>query len=233
MGSEPNFSTIRYAVHDRVLTITFDRAERRNTVNYPMLDELLEAFDCAAADDRIRVFVVAGDGEFFSAGTDLSTGSGGYDARFGLPFTQRGIVPESCATWFLPRIVGIATAVDWSVTGRLFPAAEAHAGGLVHQLFPADQVLDRAHELAAQIMSTTSAVSVALTRQLMWRQLGSPHPMSANRLESKALIALGQMGDAKEGVAAFKEKRAAAFPLTVADLPDFYPWWADEPFDEG
>jgi enoyl-CoA hydratase/carnithine racemase len=153
-------------------------------------------------------------------------------ARFGLPFARRGIVPESCATWFLPRIVGIATAVDWAVTGRVFDAREALARGLVSELHPAGQVLTRAQELAATIAQHTSAVSVALTRQMLWRQLGEPHPLSANRLESNALLALGSMVDAKEGVAAFKEKRQAAFSLSVpADLPEFYPWFQEEPFD--
>ena len=249
---------------------------------------MLDAFARADADDDVRAVVVTGTGEFFSAGTDLSTGAGGYDAdspgfkplrggnrdvggelalrifdsrkpviaaingtaagigvtmvlpmdvrigaegsRFALPFTRRGIVPESCATWFLPRIVGIATAVDWAVTGRTFGADEALAAGLVRELLPADQVLPRALEVATEIAERTSAVSVALTRQLLWRQLGEPHPLAANRLESKALLALGGMADAKEGVASFKEKRPAQFPLTVADLPDFYPWWSEEPF---
>jgi enoyl-CoA hydratase/carnithine racemase len=153
-------------------------------------------------------------------------------ARFGLPFARRGIVPESCATWFLPRIVGIATAVDWAVTGRIFDAQEAFARGLVSELKPAGEVLPRAQELAAEIARHTSAVSVALTRQMLWRQLGSPHPMSANRLESKAFLALGAMADAKEGVSAFKEKRPPAFTQSVpGGLPDFYPWFTEEPFD--
>ncbi len=290
MAHAPQYETIRYAVRDRVVTITFDRVEQRNTVTYRVLDEMLDAFDRAAGDDDVRAIIVTGDGDFFSAGTDLSAGSGGYDvesagfkplrggtrdvggelalkifdspkpviaavngtavgigvtmilpmdlriasetARFGLPFTRRGIVPESCATWFLPRIVGIATAVDWAVTGRIFPAAEAYTAGLVHELVPAGEVLARARAVAEEIASTTSAVSVALTRQMLWRQLGSPHPISANRLESKALLALGQMADAHEGIASFKEKRPAAFPLTVGDSPDFYPWWSEEPFDD-
>jgi enoyl-CoA hydratase/carnithine racemase len=154
-------------------------------------------------------------------------------ARFGLPFTRRGIVPESCASWFLPRIVGISNAVDWAVTGRIFDAEEAHRAGLVRELAPPDEVLDRAQQVAQDIAENTSAVSVALTRQMLWRQLGSPHPISANRLESKALLALGSMADATEGVAAFKEKRPAQFPLRVpGDLPDFFPWFEDEPFDD-
>lgn len=273
-----------------VLTITIDRPAARNTITYAVLDQLLEAFDRADRDPDVRVVVVTGAGDFFSAGTDLSPEGGGYEiagsafkplrggtrdvggelalrvfastkpviaaingtavgigvsmvlpmdvriaadtARFGLPFVRRGIVPESCATWFLPRIVGIATAVDWAVTGRIFEADEALRAGLVRELVPADRVLARAHEVAHEIAANTSAVSVALTRQMLWRQLGAPHPMSANRLESQALLALGVMDDATEGVAAFREKRAAQFPLRVPeDLPDFYPWFTDEPFD--
>jgi enoyl-CoA hydratase/carnithine racemase len=154
------------------------------------------------------------------------------EARFGLPFTRRGIVPESCATWFLPRIVGIATAVDWAVTGRVFDADEAHAAGLVRELCPADEVLPRALDVAHDIASTTAPVSVALTRQLLWRQLGSTHPMSANRLESQALLALGATDDPPEGIASFREKRPPSFPSKVpGDLPSFYPWFEDEPFD--
>jgi len=281
---------LRSQLEGRVLTITIDRAAVRNTITYPVLDELLDAFAQADADPEVRAVVVTGAGDYFSAGTDLSAGSGGYDAdstgfkplrggtrdvggelalrifgltkpvvaaingtavgigvtmvlpmdvriaaegaRFGLPFTRRGIVPESCATWFLPRIVGIATAVDWAVTGRIFSADEALAAGLVRELVPAADVLDRAQAVAREVAESTSAVSVALTRQLLWRQLGSPHPMSANRLESQALLALGRLPDAAEGVASFKEKRPAAFPMRVpGDLPDFYPWFTEEPFD--
>ncbi len=283
-------SAVRYEVADGIATVTIDRPERRNTVTYGVLDELLAAFARTDEDDDVRAVVVTGVGEFFSAGTDLSSGSGGYDAdatgfkplrggtrdvggelalrvfgsrkpviaaingtavgigvtmvlpmdvriaaegaRFGLPFTRRGIVPESCATWFLPRIVGIATAVDWAVTGRLFSAEEALAAGLVRELAPPDAVLARAQAVGAEIAEQTSPVSVALTRQMLWRQLGSPHPLSANRLESSALLALGTMPDAREGVAAFKQKRPARFPSRVSrDMPDFYPWWQEEPFD--
>jgi enoyl-CoA hydratase/carnithine racemase len=273
-----------------VLTLTINRPAARNTVTYALLEALLDAFAAADADETVRAIVVTGAGETFSYGTDLSTGSGGFDAdatgfkplrggrrdiggelalrifnstkpviaavngtavgigvtmilpmdvriaadsaRFGLPFTRRGIIPESCATWFLPRIVGIASAVDWAVTGRIFDAQEAFARGLVGELVPADEVLLRAQELAAAIAQQTSAVSVALTRQMLWRQLGSSHPLSANRLESNALLALGAMADAKEGVSAFKEKRPAAFSSSVpGDLPGFYPWFSEEPFD--
>jgi enoyl-CoA hydratase/carnithine racemase len=138
-------------------------------------------------------------------------------------------VPESCSTWFLPRIVGISRAVEWAVTGRIFDADEALAAGLVRELVPADRVLDRAMDVADQIASSTSPVSVALTRRMLWQQLGVDHPMHANVVESRALLALGTGPDAREGVAAFRAKRAAEFTSRVsADLPDFVPWW-DEP----
>jgi enoyl-CoA hydratase/carnithine racemase len=154
------------------------------------------------------------------------------DARFGLPFTRRGILPESCATWFLPRAVGISRAVEWATTGRIFSAAEALDAGLVRELLPADRVLERAREIAREVADNTSPVSVALTRQMMWRLLSAHDPLEANRLESKALLALGRSPDAREGVAAFRERRPATFTSSPrSDMPDFYPWWPDEPFD--
>jgi enoyl-CoA hydratase/carnithine racemase len=151
------------------------------------------------------------------------------DARFGIPFVRRGIVPESCASWFLPRVVGISRAVDWAVTGRIFDANEALSAGLVHELVPTDDVLTRAHEIGAEISTQTAPLSVALTRQLMWKQLGSPHPMDANRLESQALAAVQRGPDTAEGIASFIEKRPPHFAQRPSrDLPDFYPWW-DEP----
>jgi enoyl-CoA hydratase/carnithine racemase len=153
------------------------------------------------------------------------------EARFGLPFTRRGIVPESCASWFLPRLVGIARALDWVVTGRVFPAAEALAAGLVSELVPPGSVLDRALEIAGGIAATSSPIAVALARQMLWRQLSADHPMAANRLESAALLALGGSADVREGISAFREKRPARFTSRPSrDMPDFYPWWTTPPF---
>jgi enoyl-CoA hydratase/carnithine racemase len=153
-------------------------------------------------------------------------------ARFTLPFTRRGIVPESCATWFLPRVVGISRAVDWAVTGRIFTASEALEAGLVRELVPATEVLSRAREVASEIATQTAPISVALTRQMMWKLLGAPHPIEANRLESKSLLAVQRMPDTAEGVASFLEKRPPRFTLrTSRDLPDFYPWWNTPTFE--
>jgi enoyl-CoA hydratase/carnithine racemase len=153
-------------------------------------------------------------------------------ARFTLPFTRRGIVPESCATWFLPRVVGISRAVDWAVTGRIFPASEALEAGLVRELVPAADVLTRARAIAGEIATQTAPISVALTRQMMWKLLGAPHPIEANRLESKSLLEVQRMPDTAEGVASFLEKRPPRFTLRPGrDLPDFYPWWEEPSFE--
>jgi enoyl-CoA hydratase/carnithine racemase len=152
------------------------------------------------------------------------------DARFGLPFVRRGIVPESCASWFLPRVVGISRAVEWAVSGRVFGADEALDAGLVRELVPAADVLPRTVEMARDIATHSAPVSVALTRQMLWRMLGEPHPSAANRVETMALRALGASDDVREGVASFRERRAPMFTGRVGrDLPDFYPWWVDEP----
>ena len=153
------------------------------------------------------------------------------NARFGFVFARRGIMPEACSTWFLPRVVGISRAMEWCATGRVFDAHEALAGGLVRSVYHPDDLLPAARALAAEIASNTSAVSVAVTRQAFWRMLGADHPMEAHRIESRAIDALGRGPDAREGVAAFLEKRPAVFSGSAAtDLPPFYPWWPDRPF---
>jgi enoyl-CoA hydratase/carnithine racemase len=153
------------------------------------------------------------------------------DARFGFVFARRGIMPEACSTWFLPRVVGISRAMEWCATGRVFGADEALAGGLVRSVHAAEDLLTAAQALAREIADNTSAVSVAVTRQAFWRMLGADHPMEAHRIESRAIDALGRSADAREGVASFLEKRPAVFTGSAAsDLPDFMPWWSDRPF---
>lgn len=143
------------------------------------------------------------------------------DAKVGFVFNRRGIVPESCSTWFLPRIVPMQRALEWVLTGRVFDAQEALAGGLVRSLHPRDQVLAVANELAREIADQTAPVSAALARQLMWRMLGAAHPMEAHQAETHALNLRGLSADAAEGISAFLEKRQADFPDTVSsDLPN-------------
>ena len=152
-------------------------------------------------------------------------------ARFGFVFARRGIVPEACSAYFLPRIVGISRALEWCTSGRVFPAAEAHAGGLVRDVLPADRLLPAARELAQELTESSAAVSVALVRQMMWRGLGWTHPMEAHRIESRGLLARGRSADVHEGVQAFLEKRPAHFPDQVSrDMPDYFPWWQEPPY---
>ncbi|MEN8158584.1 MAG: crotonase/enoyl-CoA hydratase family protein [Myxococcota bacterium] len=152
-------------------------------------------------------------------------------ARFGFVFARRGIVPEAASSWFLPRVVGINQAMEWVATGRLFPAAEALAGGLVSRVVPEAELLPRARELAREIADNTSGVSVCLARQLLWKMLGADHPMEAHRIDSRLIHAMGASPDAYEGVQSFLEKRPANFTMKVSrDLPDVYPWWSERKF---
>ena len=124
-------------------------------------------------------------------------------ARFGFVFARRGIVPEACSSWFLPRVVGINQAMEWVATGRVFDAEEALRGGLVSELLEPDALLSRARVLATEIAEHTSGVSVALARQMMWQMLGASHPMEAHRLDSKAMNYMGGRADSREGIASF------------------------------
>jgi enoyl-CoA hydratase/carnithine racemase len=142
-------------------------------------------------------------------------------AKIGFVFTRRGIVPEACSSWFLPRLVGISQAMEWAATGRVFDAAEAQRGGLVRSVHPPGDLLAAANELAREIADNTAPVSVALARRLMWRMLGADHPMRAHQADSRAMSARGQSADAVEGVTSFLEKRAANYPDKISDgLPE-------------
>jgi enoyl-CoA hydratase/carnithine racemase len=153
------------------------------------------------------------------------------DAKIGFVFARRGIVPEACSSYFLPRIVGIGRATEWVYSGRVFQATEAHEAGLIQHLCPPDELLLKAREIATEIVENTSAVSVALSRHLLWKGLGADHPMVAHQNDSKCIFWMGQSADAAEGVTAFLEKRDARFPMTVPkDLPDFFPWWKERTF---
>ncbi len=151
-------------------------------------------------------------------------------ARIGFVFARRGVVPEACSTWFLPRLVGISQAAEWVYTGRVFSAEEALAGRLVSRVVAPDALLPTARALAREIADNSSAISVTLARQMMWKLLGADHPMDAHLLDSQAMFWTGRSADAREGIAAFLEKRPARFPLRPsADLPPFYPWWRPRP----
>jgi len=145
------------------------------------------------------------------------------NARFGFVFARRGIVPEACSSWFLPRLVGISTAAEWCYSGRVFPASEALERGLVRSVHAPDELLPAAIELAREIADNTAPVSVALTRQMLWRMLGADHPMQAHRVDSRGIQSRGASADSKEGVESFLEKRAPVYPVKVSDgLPDLF-----------
>ena len=150
-------------------------------------------------------------------------------ARFGFVFARRGIVPEAASSWFLPKIVGIAQALEWCMTGRVFDAQEALIGGLIRSVHAPADLLAEAMKLAREIADNTSPVAVAMTRAMLWRLSAEDHPMDAHRIDSRAIYRRSRSGDAQEGIASFLEKRAPIYPDKVStDLPDFFPWW-DEP----
>lgn len=153
------------------------------------------------------------------------------DAKFGFVFARRGITPEAASSWFLPRLVGVSTALEWCCTGRVFSAQEALERGLVRSLHAPDELLPAAYALAREIADNAAPVSVAMARQMIWRMAGASHPMEAHRLDSRAIQSRGRSDDAKEGIEAFLQKRPAAFPQTVSrDLPDFFDWSGEPPF---
>ena len=152
-------------------------------------------------------------------------------AKFGFVFARRGITPEAASSWFLPKVVGLQTALEWCYTGRVFDAQEALSRGLVRSLHAPEDLLPAAYALAREIADNTAPVSVALTRQMLWRMAGADHPMEAHKADSRAIQSRGAQGDAKEGVTSFLEKRAPQYPNTVsADLPDIWPGRAPREF---
>jgi enoyl-CoA hydratase/carnithine racemase len=152
-------------------------------------------------------------------------------ARMGFVFARRGIVPEACSSWFLPRLVGISQAMEWVCSGRVFAAEEALAAGLVHSVHPGEELLDAARALAREIADNTAPVSVALARRMLWTMLGARHPMEAHRADSRGMFLRGQSDDAREGVTSFLEKRPANFTDRVSDgLPDLFPDWKEPSF---
>lgn len=184
---------------------------------YDCLKPVIVAFNGSAAGMGVTMALAA----------DFRLASTG--AKFALPFVRRGIAPESASSWFLPRIVGVAQALEWMLTGATFPADEAKAAGLVRSLHEPEALMPAARALAASIAGGTAPVSVALTRQMIWRSLGMAHPMEAHRVESRGIYTRARAADVKEGVASFLEKRTPQFPNSVsADMPAFFPWWEDE-----
>jgi enoyl-CoA hydratase/carnithine racemase len=152
-------------------------------------------------------------------------------AKIGFVFAARGIVPEACSSWFLPRIVGISKALEWCYAAKLIRAEEAFETGLFRSVHAPEDLMPAARALAEEFVRNSSAVSLAMTRHMFWRMLGAPHPLEAHEIDTAAMHALGQSADAKEGITAFLEKRTPRFRDRLSEhLPKFFPWWKDREF---
>ena len=150
------------------------------------------------------------------------------DAKIGFVFAKRGVVMEACSSWFLPRIVGMGKATELAYTGRVFRAVEEKDSGLFNYVLPKEEVLEKAMEIATEIASHTSAISVALNKALLWHGLGEKDPQSAHLLDSRCFYWAGKQKDAKEGIQSFLEKRKPDFTMRPStEMPDFYPWWKE------
>jgi enoyl-CoA hydratase/carnithine racemase len=189
----------------------------------------LRIFDCTKPVIGAINGAAVGIGATMTLPMDIRLASTG--ARFGFVFTRRGIVPEACSSWFLPRLVGISAAAEWCYSGRLFPASEACERGLVRSVHEPDDLLAEARRIATEIADHTAPVSVALTRQMLWRMLGADHPMEAHRVDSRGIMERGNSADAREGVESFLEKRDPVYPVKVSDgLPDIFPDYQEPSF---
>ena len=154
------------------------------------------------------------------------------NARYGFVFSKRGIVPEACSSWFLPKLVGVSTALEWTYSGRIFGADEAKERGFVRSVHSAETLLDEAQALAREFATQTSSISVAMARHMMWRLPSADHPMEAHKIDSRGVYFTGKSADAREGVQSFLEKRPAEFPGNVStDMPEFFPWWETREFE--
>jgi len=217
---------------------TFDREAPRN---HPYLEKLRvgDTYRDGGGTNALRIYeslkpvigaingAAVGIGATIQLPMDIRMASTA--ARFGFVFARRGITLEAASSWFLPRLVGMQTALEWCMTGRVFDADEALGRGLVRSLHAPDELLPAARALAREIADHAAPVSVALTRQMLWRLSAAPHPMFAHRIDSRSIQARGQSADVREGVGAFLEKRPAVFPDRVSNgMPAFFPWW-DEP----
>lgn len=184
----------------------------------------LRIFDCTKPVIAAVNGPAVGVGVTMTLPMDIRLASEG--AKFGFVFARRGILPEACSSWFLPRLVGISQAAEWCYSGRVFGPEEAKEGRLVRSIHAPDDLLPAARAIAKEIVDNTAPVSVALTRQMLWRLLGADHPMDAHRVDSRGIASRGASADAHEGVTSFLEKRPAVFPVKVSDgLPAIFPDW--------
>jgi enoyl-CoA hydratase/carnithine racemase len=225
---------------------TFELAERKDkpqpkTVGEGKVDYSDEAIRDGGGRVTLRIFKclkpvigaingpAVGIGATMTLPMDIRIAS--TEARIGFVFSRRGIVMEAASSWFLPRLVGPQQALEWVYSGRVFDANEAHQGRLVSRVVAPDQVLPTAQKLAREIVDNTSAVSIALMRQMVWRMLGADDPMEAHKIDSRGIFDRGRSADVREGVTSFLEKRAPKFPDKVSkDMPAYFPWWDERAY---
>ena len=190
----------------------------------------LRIFDCLKPIISACNGPAVGVGATMQCAMDIRLAS--TSAKYGFVFSKRGIVPEACSSWFLPRLVGISQALEWTYTGRVFSAEEALEKGLIRSVHEPEDLLPAARKLALEFADQTSSLSIALIRNMMWKMLGADHPVVAHNIDSRGVNAMGKSTDAKEGVASFLEKRPAIFPGKVsAEMPEFFPWWERREFE--
>ena len=190
----------------------------------------LRIFDCLKPIISACNGPAVGVGATMQCAMDIRLAS--TSAKYGFAFSKRGIVPEACSSWFLPRLVGISQALEWTYTGRVFSAEEALEKGLIRSVHEPEDLLPAARKLALEFADQTSSLSIALIRNMMWKMLGADHPVVAHNIDSRGVNAMGKSTDAKEGVASFLEKRPAIFPGKVsAEMPEFFPWWERREFE--
>ena len=190
----------------------------------------LRIFDCLKPIISACNGPAVGVGATMQCAMDIRLAS--TSAKYGFVFSKRGIVPEACSSWFLPRLVGISQALEWTYTGRVFSAEETLEKGLIRSVHKPEDLLPAARKLALEFADQTSSLSIALIRNMMWKMLGADHPVVAHNIDSRGVNAMGKSTDAKEGVASFLEKRPAIFPGKVsAEMPEFFPWWERREFE--
>ncbi|MAW33177.1 MAG: enoyl-CoA hydratase [Proteobacteria bacterium] len=213
---------------------TFDFSKRKDKVNGIAPDEggllTLRLFDCKKPLIAAVNGPAVGIGATLQLPMDIRIGSS--LARFGFVFSNRGLVPEACSSWFLPRIVGISKALEWCFSGDVFDANQALQAGLIKEITTPEKLMPRAVEIATELTKKSSPVSIALTRQMMWKMLGADHPIEAHKIDSRGIQIRGSSRDGIEGIKSFLEKRPANFIDSVnKDMPDYYPWWKPRNFD--
>ena len=209
-----------------------------NSEDQPNLDELGDSG--GAASRRLfrclKPVIVAFNGPAVGVGLTMTLAAdiriAAPNIKMGFVFAARGIIPEGCSSYFLPRLVGISKALEWAMSARVFRSVDALEAGLLRSIHEPEDLLPAAYELAHEF-TANSRVSIAVMRQMFWRMLGADDPIVAHRLDTKGMVQRGKSADATEGTMAFLEKRPADFPDKVSkDLPDFFPWWEEPKFQE-